>query len=244
MSRGFYTLSSGILTQNRVLDTVTNNIANVNTPGFKKNKVVSTSFGEMYISRIDAQNTKLNKVSIINTAAESSTIHTQGIIKHTGRTLDFAVQGQGFFAVQTDNGNVYTRNGSFNVDAEGYLVLKDVGRVMGTNGPIYAGTDDITADSLGNIYVEGESINNSIAVYDFADYGRLETVGEGVYRANNPVWLTNAQVLWESIEGSNVDAASEMAASISAQRSLQSCSQALKMYDQILNKAATDIAKL
>ena len=244
MSRGFYALGSGVLTQNRALENVSNNIANVNTAGYKKSKLVNTSFGELYINRIDAQKTGLNNVSIINTAAQTQTLHTQGTLKHTGRNLDFAIQDRGFFAVQTAGGNIYTRNGSFNVDAQGYLVLKDAGRVMGTNGPIYVGTDELTADSAGGLSVNGEALNNRLAVYDFADYNALEAMGEGVYRGNAPVLQNNAQILWQTVEGSNVDAAAEMTAAIAAQRGLQSCTQALKMYDQILNKAVTEIAKL
>lgn len=243
MSRGFYALGSGILTQNRTLDTISNNIANSNTIGFKKDKVLTTSFGDMVVSRLDSQTTALGNVSMINTVGETATDYSQGMLKNTGRTLDFAIQGEGFFAVQTDNGMVYTRNGSLNIDSDGYLSLNGVGHVMGTNGPIKLGTDDITADSSGKIYVDNKQVNQ-LAIYNFNNYANLENMGQGTFNAANPILQADANLIWQSVENSNVDAAEEMTNMISAQRELQSCSQAMKMYDTIMGKAATEIGKL
>ncbi len=247
MVRGFYTLGSGILTQSRKLSGISNNIANVETPGYKKQDVSSTTFGDILISRIDSHSvTPIGKLGAISTVDKTNVIHSEGSLNNTGRNQDFAIKGEGFFAVQGQNntGLYYTRNGSFNVDAQGYLTLNGVGRVVGNNGPIRVGTDSFTSDGQGNIYVNG-SIVDKIAVYNFADYNNLKLAPNGLFTAAaGATQEQNPQILWKTLEGSNVDTAEEMTDAISAQRTLQSCSESLKMYDQVLQKAVTDIAKI
>lgn len=244
MVRGFYALGSGMLTQSRILSGISNNLANLETPGYKKKEVSVTTFGNMVINRVDSQKTPIGSMSMIAAADKTNTIHSEGTLKSTERNLDFAIQGEGFFAVQGQNGTVYTRNGSFNVDDQGYLILKGQGRVLGNNGPIHIGTDNFTADSQGNLSLNG-NVTDKIAVYNFADYNNLKTTGEGMFTAaGGAALMQNPNILWKSIEGSNVDSAEEMTNAISAQRNLQTCSQAIKMYDQVLARAVTDIGKI
>lgn len=244
MVRGFYALGSGMLTQSRILTGISNNLANVETPGYKKKEVSATTFGNMVIARVDSQNTPIGSMSLATVADRTNTIHSEGSLKSTERGLDFAIQGEGFFAVQGQNGTVYTRNGSFNVDQDGYLVLDGQGRVLGTNGPIRVGTDDFTADKQGNLSVNGNVVG-TIAVYNFADYNNLQTAGEGMFTAaGGATVMQNPEILWKTVEGSNVNSAEEMTNAISAQRNLQTCSQAIKMYDQVLSRAVTDIGKI
>jgi flagellar basal-body rod protein FlgF len=244
MVRGFYTLGSGILTQSRILSGVSNNLANVDTPGYKKKEVSTSTFGDILISRVDSKITPIGTLGAISTADKTNVIHSEGTLKTTDRTLDFAVQGEGFFGVQSQNGLVYTRDGSFSVDNEGYLTLNNVGRVVGQNGAIKVGTDNFTADSQGNITVNGNKVG-TIAVYNFADYNNLKITQAGMYTAaGGATLMQNPSLLWKSLEGSNVDSAEEMTDALAAQRNLQSCSQAVKMYDQVLQKAVTDIGKL
>lgn len=245
MDRGFYALGSGMLTQSRVLTGISNNLANLETPGYKKKKVSVSTFGKMMINRVDTQKTEIGDMSLITVADKTNTIHTEGVLSNTNRSLDFAIKGDGFFAVQGENGTVYTRNGSFNVDKDGYLTLKDAGRVLGSNGPIKVGTDQLAADEQGNLTVNGKNVGR-IAVYNFADYNTLRASGEGMFSSNGgaPALIQNPSILWKMVEGSNVNAAEEMTSALSAQRNLQNCSQALKMYDQVLTNSVTNIAKL
>ena len=244
MVRGFYTLASGMLTQNRKLDTISNNLANSETAGFKTDHVTAKTFGSMVIDRVDSRKTPIGSVTMMTTADRAVTDFSQGALEPTGRNLDFAISGQGFFAVQTGNGVVYTRNGSFNVDAGGYLSLTNVGRVLGRDGqPLYLGTDDVTADGAGNLSVGGR-IAGSLGTYTFADDQALKTVGEGMYSGTGAAVVGNPQIVWKSVEDSNTDPTQELTYAIDAQRGLQSCSQALKMYDEVLDKATTDIGRV
>jgi len=244
MTRGFYTLGSSLLTQNRTLSAISNNIANVKTTGFKKDSIMTTTFGDMLISRIEGGKTGLGDVSMLRTADITATIHSQGSLQDSERPLDFALLGEGFFGVQGENGEiVYTRGGSFNLDDAGYLYLEGVGRVMGENGPIFLGTDNVQGDEYGNIFNSSGTRLGKLAISNFEDYSQLLKVGEGLY-SGNAIPSNNATLKWKALEGSNVEIGQEMTNSIATQRILQSVSQALKMYDATLNTAVTQIARL
>lgn len=244
MVRGFYDLGSGIITQNRKLNAISNNIANVNTNGFKSSEVEERAFGDLVIVRSDGQKTTIGNATLMDTADEAVTDFSQGDLKGTDRALDFAISGDGFFAVQGSSGTVYTRNGSFNVDSDGYLVLKGVGRVLGQNGePVLVGTDDITSDEQGDLFAGGNLVGR-LAVYDFSDTAALSTSGYGLFTGTGAALVASPQISWKSLELSNTDMTQEMTQAIASQRSLQTCSEALKMYDTILDQAVSDIPKV
>lgn len=249
MSRGFYALTSGMLTQQRKIDISSNNIANMNTPGYKKEQAVTTTFGELFIHKykqngIYNEATPINNVSLIRTMEENNTYHSQGTLEETGRSLDFAIIGPGFFAVDNGGQVQYTRNGSFNIDNEGYLVLEGSGRVQGEYGEIYLGTDRFGFVEDGSIVVDDEVVDR-IAVYDFADYNALNKYGPGMYVADEiPELIDYPRVVNQTIERSNVNMTEEFAEILASQRSLQTASQAFKIYDMINEKSVTEIGKI
>ena len=158
MFQGFYNLASGMITQNKNLDVISNNITNSITPGFKKDTMTSSTFKEELMARsgnLDKSSPQdLNNVAMLRVSTGTVTNFEQGQFEETGNPLDVALATDGFFQIQTQNGLVYTRNGAFSIDDEGYLALLEVGRVMGTNGPIYLGTDDIKIDDSGGKFDE------------------------------------------------------------------------------------------
>lgn len=248
MSRGFYALTSGMLTQQRKIDISSNNVANLNTAGYKREQAVTSNFGSLLINKykqdgINKEAEPLNNVSVIRTVEESNTIHSQGTLEETGRNLDFAINGAGFFAVENNGEIFYTRNGSFNIDAEGYLYLQGAGRVQGEYGEIYLGTDNFEFQN-GSITVDGEETDR-VAVYDFQDYNSLTKVREGLYTSGEyPELVEYPQISNQTIERSNVDVTKELTDIMSAQRSLQTAAQAFKIYDMLQDKAVTEIGKI
>lgn len=246
MTRGFYQLSSGMITENRALAVAANNIANVRTVGFKKDMLLSTTFEDFMMNRADPSYTALGDVSFMKTVDETVTIHTQGTFEQTQRTLDVGLIDSGFFAIVSEEGAdpVYTRNGSFNLDEEGYLYLLNHGRVQGDEGDIYLGTDDISISETGTITTTDGEYLGQLAVYDFEDYSNLRTVGEGMYYAEEPFAKEVISLMWQSVEMSNVDLADEMTNIIAIQRVMQNVSQALTMYDTALQKTVTEIARV
>jgi flagellar basal-body rod protein FlgG len=248
MSRGFYALTSGMLTQQRKIDISSNNISNLNTAGYKKEQSVTTNFGSLLINKykqngINEESVPLDNVSVIRTMAENNTIHSQGTLEQTDRNTDFAIMGAGFFSVDNGGEILYTRNGSFNIDNEGYLVLVGSGRVQGEYGEIYVGSDEFQFNN-GKIIVDGEEVD-SLAVYDFLDYNNLNKTGEGLYTsAEDPELVENPEVVNSTIERSNVDVTKEMTDIMASQRSLQTAAQAFKIYDMIQDKAVNEIGKI
>ena len=136
MFQGYYDLTSNMITQNRNMNIISNNMTNISTPGYKEDRLMQSTFRDEMIYRYDRDGkTPVGTVSRMNIADERVTDYSEGGIRETGAAMDVGLTGSGFFAIQTDNGVVYTRNGSFNLDNNGYLLLPGVGRVLGTNGP-------------------------------------------------------------------------------------------------------------
>ena len=257
MFRGFYTLTSDMLTQQRRLNVVSNNMANVATPGFKKDTLMTTTFDERLAYRTGSvdksSQTPLsagNNVAMIRAGDEKITNYEQGNMDVTGRPLDIAIVGDGFFAVQTpSSGVLYTRNGNLTLDGEGYLYLQHIGRVLGDDGqPIMLGTDKVEFKYDGTItYTGDQSKLGKVGVVNFLDYSQLEKTGEGMFQNLNGANVEQVDlpdVRWKMLERSNVSAMDEVVAMITSQRALQSASEVLKMYDLIMNRAANDLARI
>ncbi|MBE6033234.1 MAG: flagellar hook-basal body complex protein [Clostridiales bacterium] len=245
MFKGFYMAASGMLTQSRVLNTISNNMANASTPGYKGDTLATTTFGDILINRTGNKDksvyTPLNNSSMIKTADELVTNYKEGALEFTDRKLDFAINGNGFFQIQTANGeNKYTRNGSLNIDGDGYLCLQHIGRVMGENGPIQLGTDKINVSEEGNITHSetGESLGK-IRLVNFTDYTQVQKVDEGMFETTNPLNTVamEGRLKQGALERSNVQAMDEMMAMMASQRAFQSAGQIAKEYDQLMGKA-------
>ncbi len=239
MFQGFYNLASGVLTQTRKLNVISNNMVNVTTPGFKSDTYIQTTFKDVMMYRTgnaDKSQTAIGDMNMIAAGAGNVTNYTQGGITSTASSLDFMLSGNGFFAVRSGGQTYYTRNGSFCLDNQGYLYLDGVGRVLGRNGRgIYLGTDRITSDSYGNLYnSDTQQYLGRIRVVDFNDYDTdLEkTTGDLFIATGNPRNV-NTTVIQYAVEDSNVDAIQEMTDMITTERALQSVAQVQKMYDTL-----------
>ena len=243
MFQGYYNLTANMITQNRNLNVISNNMTNVSTPGYKMDRIMQSTFRDEMIYRYDRDGkTAVGMVSRMNIADERVTDYTEGGIRETGDALDVGLTGNGFFVIDTGEGPVYTRDGSFNLDNEGYLTLPGIGRVQGTNGAIRLTTDNIIIDKQGNIFSEeGNQFFGTLQIVDFADYGQLTKISGSVFRANAQPQAADGgtTVTQRYLEDSNVSMAEEMTRMISSQRILQSSAQLLKIYDQLEAKMVT-----
>ena len=249
MFQGFYNLTSGMITQNRNLNVVSNNIANVLTPGYKKDTMVSSTFLEELVSRtgnIDKDNPEgLGDASRFRSALETITDYEQGALEITDNPLDCAITSEGFFRIDTGNGELYTRNGSFAISDDGYLVLPEGGRVMGKNGPILLGADDFTVDGNGLVYTSGGDYIDQLDIVTFDDMAQLRKTGGSLFASDAaPVAVADPSVEQKTLERSNVDATGEFSKMIESQRALQSAAQVLKIYDQLMGKATTQLGNI
>ena len=250
MTKGFYNLTSGMLSQTRRLNVVGNNMTNLSTPGYKTETYTDTTFGDVLISRIDTRSRvnpqEIGGESYILASDQVYVNYDQGTLEETGLNLDFAIQGDGFFAIQTEDGIEYTRSGSFSLDNEGYLYLPDHGRVLGMAGqPLQFTTDSINADQYGRVYTTDGMYLGQIGVFTFEDNAQLEKSESGLFAANGQAAnATQTPVYWRYVENSNVDMIREMSLMMTSQRALQSAAQVLKLYDGVITKATNEIARM
>lgn len=248
MFKGFYNLTSGMLTQGRNLDVISNNMTNVATAGFKADKYTASTFDEVLWSRVgnkDKSYADLGRQSYILASSQLYTDYTQGSFDETGLPLDFAIEGDGYFAVETAGGRAYTRAGNFLLDGEGYLSLPGQGRVLDTTGaPLQLVTDKITTDRFGGIYDASGGFLGRLGVYSFADNAQLSKNAQGLFTSDAQPTLSTATVHSGMLERSNVDLIKQMVDMMSSQRAYQSAAQISKMYDQLMTKATTDVGRL
>lgn len=358
MFRGLYTAVSGMQTSQKRLDIVSNNMANVNTTGFKKDVMVSEAFPEVLIKKINGQlptepiningslevnrdgetfnlttergfftvnspmgtsysrelnfavdgNGYLRTYSrniegridtsegnfvldgqgrriqiennnidispegqlIANGTVVADLIHrpafdvigtinsgrrfertyinfTQGILEETGNSLNFAINGKGFFRVMTPEGEMYTRNGSFYLDQGGQVVTDEGYPLLGQNGNITLSGNDFQLGSNGEIVVDGQVINR-IDIVNILNVNDLDKYGQSYYLLTENVDIEAApfegEILQGFLEGSNINPINEMVDMINVMRAYESNSRVVKAYDDMLQRAVNEVGKL
>lgn len=251
MTKGFYNLTSGMLSQTRRLDVTAANMTNLATPGYKAQRYTDSTFEEVMYSLVGNKDKRsaqpIGEQSYLLAPDQLYVRFDQGALEETGLNLDFAIQGDGFFAVQTDEGVEYTRGGSFSLDGEGYLYLPAHGRVLGMDGqPIQLPTDSIRADGYGRLYTrDAGAYLGQLGVFTFPDNGQLTVNESGLFgTGGQQAEAVLTPVQWGWVESSNVDMIQEMSTMMTAQRALQSAAQVLKLYDELLTRATGEIARL
>lgn len=258
MLRGYYTAASGMVTQEKKLNNIGQNITNASSAGYKKNNIVEGTFGEHIAVRMNAYMNRgtvdIGKGVYMQTAADEYTDYTQGGLTFTERPMDMAIMGNGFFVVADAEGNEYlTRDGQFSLDAEGYLVLPGFGRVQGDGGDIYIGISEFSVDRTGMIYLTPpgeepvEVSRLSIAIP--GDYDAMSKAANGMFITEDYDLLPetgspDTAVIQGRLESSNVNMAEEMARMIASQRTFQSCSQIVKMYDELSDQINSRISRI
>lgn len=253
MVRGLYTSASGMINEQQKLDMISNNLANANTTGFKRDIYTSVPFKDVLTKRInDKSGNTIFPPSIGNlnagvSVSEIYTDFTQSGFQKTDSSLDCAISGNGFFAVQGSGINAatkfYTRDGSFDLDKDSYLVTKEGNRVLGKNGPIKLNSNSvINISSDGNITQNG-SVVDQLNLTSFNDTRQLRKSGDNLYTATAQAQNTPFQgkIVQGAIEDSNVNTIKEMVAMITCMRGFESNQKALKATDDLLGKAVNEV---
>ena len=233
----------------RELDVVSNNIANMNTSGYKADAAI---FEEFLSPTARAAETR-NRVSFVHDRATWHDLR-QGTVEQTGNPLDIAVQGKGFFAVQTPRGERYTRNGALQLNANGELVTASGYPVLGDNGPIrFQSTDrNIMIAQDGTISVQegtqsqASALRGRLRVVNFNRPEQLQKDGDGAFStaANNPAQPdTESRVLQGSVEKSNVRSVVEMTRMIEVTRSYTQVAAMLQQQGDMRQSAIQKLAE-
>lgn len=255
MATGFFTAASGMMMQQRTLNVIANNMANANTPGFKAERVVSTTFQQELLTRQQGYNrTVIGTGDAVKVVEDVPTQFDETLIKTTGRPFDLAVQGEGFFVVKDAEGKQYlTRNGQFDIDEEGYLILPDVGRVQGSRGDVKIDGADFTVGSEGSVYNTKGRLVGSLQLISASPEAALEKFPNGLFQVPGGEGqpgetaglseVASPNISQGMLEASNTNYNREVALLMETQRTFQSCSKALMMIDEIEQRAA-NIASL
>lgn len=251
MFKGFYNLTSGMYTQQQNLNVVGNNLVNVSTAGFKQSRYTATTFDDVMYSRVgnvEKIYTEIGRQSYIRANDEVYVDYSQGIPEPTNIPLDFAIMGDGFFAIQGLEGDevTYTRAGSFSLDDDGYLCFPGMGYVLNPQGErIQLRTDKLDVDKQGNIFQKDTGgYLGTVGVYEFEDVEQLEHNGNGFFTGEGAQAVENPYVLWKYLERSNSDMIQQMTEMITCQRALQSCATVTKMYDEVMGHSASDVGRM
>ena len=251
MFQGFYTLGSAMISENRNLNVISNNMANAATNGYKSDKYIASTFREEVLYRsgniTPNKRTPIGTTAMIQATNDRVTSYEQGGMDPTEMPLDVAINGNGFFAVQKGTGAddiVYTRSGAFITDDEGYIAVPNIGRVLGTNNaPIQVDTDDLVIDIDGTVRSEVTgTVYGTIRLDDFEDYDEALVKGDNgtfVLQEGATAQAADGQIVQGMLERSNVSMVEEMTSMMSAQRSLQAAAQLIKMYDQLDGRTVT-----
>jgi len=258
MLRGFESVTKGMIGVLDLNDAIANNMANVNSTGFKQQNVVFKNIRDVMINDInkqyvdqDAKN--LGTLSLGSTVDAVIIDFRQGGIQTTGNPLDLAINGDGFFSIQTKDGSTaYTRNGSFILDTRGVLTTLDGCPVLGKNGPIILNINnnqakDIVISGDGTVSV-GREIVAQLDIVDFADKNSMEALGNSLYRPkdinSNPPIAAQGVVTQGAIEKSNANVVQSMVNSITASRTYDALNEILKNTSKTLEKNINQVGRV
>lgn len=259
MLKGLYTAWTGMINEQNRLDTMTNNLANASTVGFKKEGTTSQSFDEILTVKIKDKSMGDERiVQPIGTNSpgvkigENYTDFTQGSFRVTENTYDLALAGEGFFAVEFTNkagetSTMYTRAGQFTLNNEGYLVNENGDYVLDVqNRRIKLDPLQDSVISNNGTITQGGRAAAQIQVANFEDYNYLEKYGETYYRPVEGARLTqaNADIKSGYLEMSNVQVVSEMVNLIAITRAYESNQKIIQTYDSSLEIAVSQLGRL
>lgn len=259
MVKGLYTAYTGMINEQHRMDVLTNNLANADTNGFKKEGATSQSFDSVLaykIKDVTEGNARLaRRIGVNNPGVkigEGYTDFSEGPIKTTGNTYDLALTDRGFFAVEFTNkaGETsvkYTRDGSFTLTREGRLVTRDGDPVLDESGQPIEIDPLLSAEinTSGQIVQDGKVVA-TIQVTDFEDYNYLEHYGENYFQPIEGAVETEApaEVYSGYLETSNMSVVTEMVNMITVSRAYESNQKIITTIDSTLDIAANQLGRI
>ncbi|KRQ87037.1 Flagellar basal-body rod protein FlgG [Caloramator mitchellensis] len=253
MLRGIYTAASGMITKQVQLENLSNNVSNINTAGYKKQKVSLKSFEELVLMNKDKQvgdksfPRRIGTIELGVGIDGTRTNFSQGDLEKTDRILDFAINGDGFFTVEDENGSKkYTRDGRFKIDSEGNLIATNGYKVIGLdeNGyekTIKVNSENITLNPDGTI---SGTDNLKFLITTFEDKNQLLRDANDFYNSKadgNPVATDIKQGF---VEKSNVDTIEVITEMMSIMRSYESSQKVMQSLDETLSKTVNEVGNV
>ncbi len=282
MIRGLYTGASGMVVQMHRLDTIANNLANVDLNGYKRDTAINKAFPEILIRRMNDDGMFVFPLGSIDTTPivgklgtgaelnEVFTVFTQGSLKQTENPFDLALEGEGFISVLLPDGERYTRNGSFLINDEGYLVTKHGEFVLGENGPIQAKKNNFVIDQDGVVYQnatysgderrlvsleenEWENLErvDRLKIVEFKRPRYLKKIGNSFWKdteESGPAEIAagdrRPKVRQGFLESSNVNVVTEMVRMIEVQRTYEANQKMIQTQDNLLGRLINEALRV
>lgn len=248
MIRGLYASATGMLTLMNKQEVIANNLANVNTTGFKQDYAQITSFHDALVYEMGARgesSVPRGSIGQLSTAVgigEKEFVSKDGELRQTGASLDIALRGDGFFTIKTSVGEVYTRNGSFTKNGRGMLVDQAGNLVLGEKGPIELSGKEVMIESSGKVLVDGEYVDN-LKIRRF-DKGGLIKIENNVFSASSKGKPANGVSIKQGyLEESNVDLPRETVDMLITARSYEANQRVLKVHDELLGRVINDVGR-
>ncbi len=254
MIRGLYTSATGMIVQRQKMDVVTTNIVNAETTGYKSDELMIRTFDSVMLERLNDPNVEklggdIGTYSFGNYAQERITNFDIGAFETTGRNTDIAIDGDGFFVIEMENGEErYTRCGNFVVDPEGYLTTERGNYVLGENGRILVGSEGFSVSLNGAITPEeGLGIPDTLRMVSFEDNNVLRKEGHNlyyIYGDAEPVAGMRGSIRQGIQESSNVNIADESVDLIQLYRKYEANQRAVRLNDETLGLAVNKLGTL
>lgn len=242
MIKGLYRSGSAMVPRIKQQETIANNLANVSTPGYKKDMLFTRE-----LTRAQTRNTPRQTDWQTPMIDQIYTRHSQGTLDKTGNPLDLALEGEGFMILETPEGeNLLTRAGNFSVDPQGFLSTSDGNRLMGEGGTINVGNGDVSISEAGQVEVNNDVIG-TIRVVEVEDRSQLRKIGRSSFMIPDgidPVAAVNFAVRQGYLETSNVDIVKEMVDMIVSFRNYEADAKAIQSQDQSLEKLINNVGRI
>lgn len=257
MLKNIYTPLSGAIAQERVLETIANNLANVSTTGFKGDRVTFTLLepepeknykdplppANYKVGVEDLLHLKGNEMAYVG-VADVTRDTAQGPAVETGNQTDVMIEGEGMLAVHTPEGVRYTRNGALSLSRDGVLVSKEGFPVLGEKGDIVLRHGAFEINDAGEVYQDKQLVDR-LQLYKFDDDSTLERAGMNLFQYGGAPegrkLVEHAQVRQGFLEGSNVNAIKNLTDMIIAHRSYEAYQKAVANYDSMMQKSSNSI---
>jgi len=243
VERGLFIAASGMLAAQIRQDVIANNLANATNPGFKREVLAQVAFGDMLLSNTQTGDA-IGPLSLGTQITSVKPSPSNNGFRWTQNTLDLAIGGNGFFAVQTDQGVAYTRNGAFTTDANGFLITAQGDKVLGKDGqPLdLSGSGRISIARTGEIHV-GNRLAGTVGVVAL-DPDSLRKLGGNYLSGTVDAGAKVGAVAQGALETSNVNTVTEMVALIENMREFEADQKVIRALDDTLGGAVNQVGRV
>ena len=246
MSGGMYLAAAGALVQQLRLEVLANNVANISTIGYKGDQSVFQIPEDAESQTFETSIEGIQSLSPYAPPFATVIDFSQGAIRQTGNPLDVAINGDGFFSIQTPDGAQYTRQGHFTLDNNGVLITSDGYPVLGEGGEITVEEGTVEIDLQGGVYLDGEEVGR-LQITDFSNTETLQKTGNGRFIGSDDTIVgerpDNTTLSQGYLETANVNPVRAMTEMIETSRAFEAYQKVIQSADEATSKSINDVGK-